>query len=104
MRKLNKETVASLKQRYLDLDNAHSGIEAAIYEYNQAIECLNEERAAVANSIQEYMDERSEAWWDTDSCANYENWLAEFDCPLDEEYVPDAEHGDFDSVQTGVMS
>lgn len=85
---------------------AHAEVERVINDANEVISSYNDQLAEVEgfkddmmNAMQEYMDERSDRWCDTEAGQNYSSWKDEWDLldvdqleMLDIPDMPDMEH------------
>ena len=60
-------------------DEWGNGLGPVIESYNESIADANEWRQGVAQSIQEYMDDRSEKWQEGEAAQRYAVWRDEFD-------------------------
>src|SRR5262245_40000831 len=55
-----------------------NGLEQDISAYNDAIGSCNEWKQGVAQEIQDYMDERSEKWQESEAAGRYSSWKDEY--------------------------
>lgn len=55
-------------------DNKKAVVEA-LSTYNESLEPLNEFRQSVVDSIQEYIDGKSDRWQEGDKAAAYQDWM-----------------------------
>ena len=62
MHKLTKARMAELRALRADADSAYASLEDAVVAYNNSVLSLSEFCTSVADDIETYMDERSDAW------------------------------------------
>lgn len=60
-------------------DEWGNGLGPVIDQYNEAVADAATWKQQVAQSIQEYMDERSEKWQESDAAGRYSEWRDAFD-------------------------
>lgn len=101
-----KDTLATaLDDKYNALELALTGfnesrtaswqlVEAAIGEYNEARQSIQDFKDNIASDIQSYIDERSERWQESDAASAYSEWLSEY-----ENEYPEAEISEPDAVE-----
>lgn len=78
-------------------------VESALGDYNEAVEAIDEYHQNVQAEIQDYIDDRSDAWREGERGQAYETWAAEWneaafytvdiDCP-DPIESPEMNHAD----------
>ena len=54
-------------------------VEVAMNEYNEAIGDANAWKTDRAQEMQEYIDERSEKWQESDKASEYETWKSQYE-------------------------
>ena len=98
MKKLSKDDDAKLidlaeklRAEWLEVEGTKDAIDEALARYNEALgkynEIVGEARDLVeelAARAQEYADERSERWADSDNGANYMQWISEMQLDLED--------------------
>lgn len=97
MKKVSKETQERIANLFSELEEAAGDIECAVERYNTAVFELNEVRGEVAGLIQEYIDERSERWQESERGDLYTQWLDSWEEETEEVDV-NCEYGDVDEL------
>jgi hypothetical protein len=64
-------------------DEWGNGLQPVIETYNEAVADANAWKQDVAAAIQEYMDERSDKWQQSEAAERYSTWRDEFDHEFD---------------------
>jgi hypothetical protein len=59
-------------------------VESALLSLNEKIIEAEEWRGDMASEMQDYFDERSERWQESDAGSNYQDWLTEWGSELPE--------------------
>lgn len=104
MKKISKDDDArlndlaeKLRAEWLEVEGTKDAIDEALARYNEAVvkynEIVGEARELVEElgaKAQEYADERSERWADSDNGANYMQWIS--DMQLDLEDIEEVEN------------
>lgn len=104
MRKLNKKTIAELTRLYGELSGLQCSVEDAVSQYNDTLAELNSELEDIATDIQTYMDDRSDAWQESEKSGAYQEWVSFFEDAKGEIDDPDFDHGDMEDVPLEVES
>lgn len=60
------------------LDKALGELNAVIVSYNETIEEINECRSDIQSKISDYIEDRSDAWRDSDRGSEYQEWSDEW--------------------------
>lgn len=115
MRKLTKDDLKERDRLADELDRVHSQLEAAVTEFNskmdeiyqplqKAVEAYNEVReevndfaSGIATDIQSYIDDRSEAWHDSDAAQVMDDWKTVWDEEIDELEIDKPDEVELDS-------
>lgn len=125
MRKLSKEQQTAIEAGVAACSSAKGEVETLIEEYNEFIngwseraqqaisgynnevEELRDTYQQIAEEAQEYFDERSETWQNSDTGENYSNWISALENPdIDEldidlpEELPDPGFPDWDDAES----
>ena len=66
------------------MDQAWPGAEEALADYNHLVAQANAWLGEIAGEMQEYMDERSEKWQESERGQAYDGWRQEFEDELEE--------------------
>ncbi len=83
--KASSETVEEAIDQYNQtMQEAWEKIEEAVSSYNEAIAQASEFKEEVYSEAQEYYDERSEKWQESDKGQSYQEWIDEWEADLDE--------------------
>lgn len=109
MKKLSKaqqeekaKLLGELEDAFGDVENAISDlnekvkemwgdVEDRVSDYNAVVEKANEFIGTVAESMQEYADERSEKWQESDAASSFAEWQGQWEEQLEdlELFAPD---------------
>ncbi len=84
MKALTREDVKRKTELLKAIQEAESNICSAIEVLNSAIQEANEFKAEITDRQQEYMDERSEKWMESDAASEYEAWMDQWSEELEE--------------------
>lgn len=85
--KTRTELVDALREKWTALEAVYAEVNSlitsklneAIGVYNGAISDVEGFRDEVTGAIEEYVDERSEKWQESDAASNYESWKGEWE-------------------------
>lgn len=74
-------------------------LQVAVDNYNEATVNMREWLESTRESIQSYVDERSEKWQESDKAQEYQGWIEAYDVELDEFTLPDIEPVSLDDLE-----
>jgi len=98
MKKVSKAAEANLRELHQIIEEASEGADMAVANFNLAVESYNEALCEVAGEIQCYMDERSDAWLESERGEAYQEWLECFEEEAEETDSPEMDVPGFDSL------
>ena len=79
------------------MEEAWEKVQEALDEHNTAIESANEWRGDIAQQMQDYYDNRSEKWQESDKGSEYEQWKSEWEESFDQVEMEKPDEPDFDA-------
>jgi hypothetical protein len=99
MLKLSKYDVDKKETLVLQLKALESSIEKLVDEYNDTIGSINQFAEDIQQRQQDYYDDRSETWQESDRGSEYEDWKSEWECFEELETIECPEFVDVDDFK-----
>lgn len=89
LEELEKKIEAGIRKYNQTLSELFNQIQADKQDYESELEETNEFLESVHSEMQEYFDERSEKWQESEKGSAYQDWMDEWNSPLNEVELPE---------------
>lgn len=76
-----------------------ANLQVGVDNYNEASDSVKGWLESVRESIQEYVDDRSEKWQESDKAQEYQDWLEAYAVDLEDFNLPDIEPVSLDDLE-----
>lgn len=100
--KAKEKAIQDLLQEYADIiEDGGNELETLVEEYNEVVSDVNDFCVDVSSSIEDYMNERSEKWQESEKAEAYQSWKDDWEqsfqeMDLQRPEAPSVEYGEFE--------
>lgn len=108
--KAKEKEIQHLLQEYSDIiEDGGSELDTLVEEYNEVVSDVNDFCVDVSSSIEDYMNERSEKWQESEKAEAYQSWKDDWEqsfqeMSLEKPEAPSIEYVEFEISDEDVLA